>query len=249
MIIKTLSLVIPAYKKEKTIVKDVNRIISVLSKLPYDFEIIIVVDGCSATARAVKLIKNKKVKISSYEKNHGKGYAVKHGIKQAKGDVIGFIDAGSDIDPKEISIALDLMVWNNADIIVGSKLHPESRVNYPPARRVLSWGYRSLTHLIFGFNVRDTQVGFKLYKKKVAKDIFPRLLVKKFAFDIEILAVAYSLGYKRIYEAPVKLDFTGVSTISSANFWKVIFWMLWDTAAVFYRLRILHYYDRKTVKA
>jgi len=67
--------------------------------------------------------------------------------------------------------------------------------------------------------------------------------VKQFAFDIEILAVAYYFGYKRIYEAPVELDFTGVSSITSANFWRVIAGMLGDTLAVFYRLRILKYYD------
>ena len=149
-----------------------------------------------------------------------------------------------DIDPSEISLMLDLMDWNNADIILASKLHPESKVNYPMSRKILSWGYRTITHLLFGFSVKDTQAGFKIYKKKVAKEVFSRIVVKNFAFDVEVLTVAYKLGYKRIYEAPIKLDFSGVSSITSTNFWKVIFQMLWDTAAVFYRLKILHYYDK-----
>lgn len=244
MTIKSLSLVIPAYKQEKTIVKDIEGIEKVLKKLSYNYEIIVVVDGCSKTYKSALKIKSSKVKVFTYENNQGKGYAVKYGVAKTKGDVVGFLDAGSDIDPSEISIALDLMDWNNADIIVGSKLHPESKVKYPITRKILSWGYRSLTRLLFGFNIRDTQVGFKIYKKKVAKDIFPKLLVKKFAFDIEILAVAYSMSYTKIYEAPVKLEFKGASSITSYNFWKVIFWMLWDTFAVFYRLKILKYYNK-----
>jgi hypothetical protein len=79
----------------------------------------------------------------------------------------------------------------------------------------------------------------------VAKDVFAKIIVKRFAFDIEVLAVAYKLGYTKIYEAPIKLNFNRASSITSAGFWKVIFWMLWDTAAVFYRLKIIHYYDKK----
>ena len=100
-----------------------------------------------------------------------------------------------------------------------------------------------LTRLLFGLNVRDTQVGLKLYRRVVLEDVLPRLLVKRFAFDIEILAVAWRLGYKRIYEAPVELEFSAASTITSRSFWTIIYRMLWDTLAVFYRLKIVHYYD------
>ena len=83
----------------------------------------------------------------------------------------------------------------------------------------------------------------KIFKSEVINDILPRLLVKAYAFDIEMLAVANHLGYKRIYEAPVELDFKGVSTKSSKGFWKTIFFMLRDTLAVFYRLKIQGYYN------
>ena len=73
--------------------------------------------------------------------------------------------------------------------------------------------------------------------------MLPRLLVKNYAFDIELLAVAYYLGYKRIYEAPIELDFTGVTSLTTKGFWQTIFLMLWDTVAVFYRLKLLRYYD------
>jgi glycosyltransferase involved in cell wall biosynthesis len=241
-----LSLVVPAYRQEKTIVKDLQNLDKVLSSLSLDHEIIVVIDGeVDKTLQRTRTVKKSNVKVFSYKKNIGKGFAIKYGVEHAKGDIIGFIDSGMDLDPTEISIMLDIMEWNKADIVVGSKLHPESKVNYPLTRKILSWGYRTLTHLVFGFSVKDTQVGLKLFKRNVAKDVFSKIIVKRFAFDIEVLAVAYKLGYKTIVEAPIKLNFKGASSITSSSFWRVIFWMLWDTATVFYRLRILRYYDRK----
>lgn len=243
--IKSLSLIVPTYKQEKTIARNIENLNNVLSSLPYEYEIIVVADGLlDKTFDNAKELESKSIKVLGYDKNLGKGYAVKFGMLQGKGDVIGFIDAGMDIDPASISLLLDLMMFHNADIVIGSKLHPESKVKYPFGRKILSWGYRTLTHLIFGLDVRDTQVGLKFFKKRLVKDVFPKLLVKKFAFDIEILAVSKSRGYGRIYEGPIKLDFTGVSNITSTNFWRIILHMLWDTLAVFYRLKILHYYDK-----
>ena len=246
--IKLLSLIVPAYKQEKTIIKDIVRLDRVLSVLPFNHEILVVVDGFEdKTYEKVKSQKSKvkSLRVFGYEKNKGKGFALKYGVEKAGGDVIGFIDAGMDLEPSEIPIMLDIMDWNKADIVVGSKLHPESKVNYPLSRKILSWGYRTLTRILFGFKVKDTQVGLKFFKKRVAKEVFSKIIVKKFAFDIEVLAVSYKLGYTKIYEAPTKLNFRGQSSITSSNFWKIIFWMLWDTAAVFYRLKILRYYDKK----
>jgi len=248
MNIKLLSLIVPAYKQEKTIIKDVKNINKILSSLSFPHELIVVVDGfLDETYERIKNQESriKNLRVLGYEENRGKGFAIKYGVEEAKGDIIGFIDAGMDLDPAEISIMLDIMDWNNADVVLGSKLHPESKVNYPYQRKILSWGYRTLTHLLFGFKVKDTQVGLKIFKRKVAKDVFSKIVVKKFAFDIEVLAVAYKLGYRKIYEAPIKLNFKGAGSIASSNFWRIIFWMLWDTLAVFYRLKILHYYDKK----
>lgn len=246
MVIKSISLVIPAYRQEDTIVKDIESIDEVLSKLPYKYEILVVVDGfIDNTYKKAKELENGRIKVLGYEKNRGKGSAVKYGMLKGSGDVVGFLDAGMDINPVTITLLLNLMIFHNADIVIGSKLHPESEVKYPLFRKILSWGYRNLTHLLFGFNVRDTQVGLKFFKNKVAKDVFSRIIVKAFAFDVEVLTVANKLGYKKIYEGPIELDFRkNSSSITSGSFWKIIFLMLWDTAAVFYRLNIIHYYDR-----
>lgn len=247
--IKSISIILPAYKQERTITEDIKNLENFLSGLTISYEIIVVVDGLEDnTYKNAKKISNKNIKVFYFKNNCGKGYAVKFGMAKAKGDAIGFIDAGMDLEVNGIGLLLDYMLLQDADIIIGSKLHPDSVVKYPMQRKVLSWGYRTLTKVLFGFSVRDTQVGLKLFRKKVAKDVFPRLVVKRFAFDVEMLAVSYAIGYKRIYEAPIKLKFNWGSTIAnitSGSFWRVIFSMLWDTVAVFYRLKILHYYERQ----
>ncbi len=241
--IRRISLIIPAYKQEKTIVSNVKKLVTVMKELKYAFEIIIVVDGrLDKTYERIKEHQSSRIRVYQYKDNQGKGYAVKFGAAKARGDVIGFLDAGLDIDPTGVSMLLNHMIWYDADVIVGSKMHPASQVDYPFYRKMFSWGYRTFTHLLFGLRVKDTQAGIKFYKKKVVEDVFPRLLVKNFAFDIEILALAYALGYKRIYEAPIRLQFTGVSSITSRSLWKIISLMIIDTIAIFYRVRIIKYY-------
>lgn len=243
MAVAFLSLIVPAYKQEKTIVKDLKNLDLSLSSLRIKYEIIVVVDGyVDKTYQKIKKLPMENLKVLGYEKNKGKGFAIKLGVEKAKGDIIGFIDAGMDLDPKEISMMLNIMEWNRAHIVIGSKLHPDSQVAYPTSRKILSWGYRMIIKSLFKLNVKDTQVGLKIFKKRVAKRVFPKIIVKAFAFDVEVLAVAQKLGFDKIYEAPIKLRFRP-GGITSTNFWKVSLWTLWDTLAVFYRLKIRSYYD------
>lgn len=145
-----------------------------------------------------------------------------------------------DISPKGIMMLLAHMNWYDADIIIGSKKHPVSRVNYPFLRKILSWGYHLGVNILFGLSISDTQSGIKIFKRNVIEKILPRLLVKNYAMDIEMLSVAKYLGFSRIYEAPIEVKF---NKKTSAIKLTTCFWMAWDTAAVFYRLKILHYYN------
>ena len=191
--ISKISLVIPTYKQEKVIIREIDLLYQVLRQLPYDFEIIVVVDGfVDNTYTLLKKLRRPYLKVIGYEENKGKGYAVRFGMMQGTGDIVGFIDGGMDIHPTSIPMVLNHFLWYNADIVIGSKLHPVSQVNYPIGRKILSWGYRSLIRVMFGLRIRDSQVGLKLFRKRVVDDVLPRLLVKHFAFDIEVLAVAYS---------------------------------------------------------
>lgn len=246
---KLLSVIVPAYKKEKTIKSDLELIDETLTEglsSDYRHEIICVEDGVFGhTKKEVKKIKSKNIRFYSYKNNVGKGFAVRYGMKQARGDLISFLDAGGEISPEGIMMLMAHMEWYDADIIVGSKRHPASKVKYPPLRRVYSAGYHLGSKILFGLPLKDTQSGIKVFKKEVIDKILPRLLVKRYAMDIEMLAVAKYLGFDKMYEAPIEVKFDEfTSTVS----WSVASKMAWDTMAVFYRLKILHYYDDKNKK-
>lgn len=241
-----VSIIIPAYNQEKTIKKDIEMIDKVMSQTRWDYEIIVVNDGSSDnTFSESKKLSKKNILAIGYEKNHGKGYAIRYGMAKSKGDYIVFIDSGMDLDPNGISMILEHMEWYDADIMVGSKRHPVSKVNYPFMRKVYSIVYYLLVKILFGLQVKDTQVGLKVFRRPVLEKVLPRLLIKRFAFDIEILAVSRRLGFKRVFEAPIRLthDFSNTNFSYMILFDKNIRSMLIDTIAVFYRLRILKYYD------
>lgn len=243
---RLLSVIVPAYRQEKTIKKDLLNIDKTLAgglANVYDFEIICVVDGISdKTEKEAKKIKSPKVKVLSYKTNRGKGYAVRYGMRRSRGELVSFLDAGMDISPKGMMMLMAHMDWYNADVIVGSKRHPVSQVNYPLFRHLLSIGYHLGIKLLFGLPLTDTQSGIKIFKREVVEKILPRLLVKRYAMDIEMLAVARHLGFTRIYEAPIEVKF---DKRTSRIDWRTIFKMAWDTLAVFYRLKILGYYDKQ----
>ena len=91
--------------------------------------------------------------------------------------------------------------------------------------------------------MRDTQTGLKLFRRDVLRESMPLLAIKKFAFDLELLVVARYLGYQKVCEAPIALEYQFETTVNLSAAWRV----LWDTAAIFYRLRILRYYERRRV--
>lgn len=252
MEIKLLSVIVPVYKAEKTIKKDLQIIYQTLKSTPYEFEIIAVIDGTiDKSFSEAKKFKKNEIQVLGYKTNKGKGQAVRYGMSKAKGDVIMFIDAGNEINPQGIIMLLEHMKWYDADIIVGSKSHPASKVNYPLSRRIFSKGYYYFVKSLFGLRLRDTQTGLKAYKKPVLEKVLDKLVVKRFAFDIEILAVAHMLGYKKIYDAPVQVNMDFSKTTIAGLFTNNGIWnFVKDTLAIWYRMKILGYYNdgRKRVK-
>jgi len=128
----------------------------------------------------------------------------------------------------------------NADFVIGSKMHPNSKVNYPLLRKIISIGYYCIIRILFNLPCHDTQTGLKLFKRKVMEDVFPRILVKQFAFDLEVLVNACHLGFK-LAEAPIILESKRDYGRIGAN---SIFITFMDTMAIWYRMYILKYYDR-----
>lgn len=247
-----LSVVVPAFRQSKTIRRDLQRIERVLRQIRYDYEIICVVDGrADKTFENAKKLKSPKIRVIGYKENKGKGHAVRFGMARAGGNLVAFIDSGMEIDPNGISMILEHMEWYDADIIIGSKRHPASKVNYPTNRRIMSRLYQLFVRVFTGLNVRDTQAGLKIFRRAVLETVLPRLLVKRYAFDLEILIVAHKLGFKRIFEAPVKLNYNFsdlTHAVDLKNFFNPngLWCSLKDTLAIIYRAEILRYYTGRS---
>jgi len=236
-----LSVIIPIFN-EPRICRNLKIIERELDKSFPNYEIICVDDGSrDKTLAHLNGAKTNKVKVLSYPHNVGKGFALSYGFCHSDGDLVAFIDSDLELHPKQIRIFSDLLDLSGADIVIGSKRHPLSKVKYPWNRRFYSWNYQLMVHLLFGLNVTDTQVGIKLFKRKVLEKVLPKLVVKKWAFDLELLIVACKFGFTKIIEAPIKLN--GRFSGSKIDLWAVknIFQ---DTLAIFYRNYILKYYDR-----
>jgi glycosyltransferase involved in cell wall biosynthesis len=236
--------VVPVYNQAGTIVENVRTIRRrVEEQLGGPLELIVVSDGSIDRSEELLLEEASDVaRIIHYDRNLGKGFAVKAGVLAAAGQYISYVDSDLDLDPAAIPEFVETARRDGLDFVIGSKRHPNSIVHYPASRRISSWLYQQLVRLLFRLDVRDTQVGLKVFRRGVAEEVMPLLLVKQYAFDLELLAVARSLGFHRIREMPITLRyrFTGSGVRSIA-----VLLALVDTAAIFYRLRILRYYERR----
>jgi glycosyltransferase involved in cell wall biosynthesis len=237
-----LSVIVPAYREGKRIYGNVNRLLGELDKIGTTYEVVVVSDGnIDSTASEARRIESPAVKVFEYPMNVGKGFALSLGVGQSSGSLVTFIDADMELDPANIKTFIETMRDSNCDAVIGSKRHPESRVSYPAFRRFQSWMYQMLVRVLFNLNVRDTQTGLKLFRRQVLAEALPLLAIKRFAFDLELLVVARFLGYKRVCEAPISLDFQFESTVGLMSAWRV----LWDTAAIYYRLHIKRHYQAR----
>jgi glycosyltransferase involved in cell wall biosynthesis len=201
------------------------------------FEVIAVSDGSTDGSEAL-LVDREYVQVLQLPKNEGKGAALRLGLTQGRGRYLGFIDGDGDIPAGQLKDFIAAIRDAKPDIVLGSKLHPDSEVVYPLLRHLYSFAYQQLNRVLFGLSVRDTQTGVKLIRRDVLAAVLPRMLEKRFAFDLELLVVARRVGYRRFVELPVQIRERFSSTISP----KTVSRMLVDTAAIFYRLKVLRYY-------
>jgi glycosyltransferase involved in cell wall biosynthesis len=238
-----LSVIIPAYNEGNHIYDNLLRINSELNHFCKDYEIIFVDDGsndstASEAKQAAEVIDN--IEIITYTKNGGKGHAIKEGFKKSSKDLITFLDADLDIPPQQIKPLLEKINETNADVVIQSKRHKDSVVNgFPIKRQYLSKSYNLIVKQMFHLPVSDTQVGIKLFKRKVLEMIMPKLLVKRYASDVEQLLLAYKYGFK-IAECPVRINYNQAGDCMAM---KDVFNIGWDTAAIYYRAHVLKYYD------
>ncbi|WP_052400188.1 glycosyltransferase [Geoglobus acetivorans] len=236
-----ISAILPAYNEEDIIENVLHETARTLNWITSRWEILVVDDGSiDSTPEIVKKFAktDNRVKILSYGKNMGKGFALRYGFQHSRGDLVIFMDADLELHPRKIIEFIEIMREEGADIVVGSKRHPKSKVAYPLKRKILSNVYFLLVKILFDLDVKDTQTGLKLFKRDVLADVIPRILVKRYAFDVELLANSVRRGYK-IVEAPVELNFRHNSHVNWKEVWKILV----DTMAIAYRMHIKRYYD------
>lgn len=243
-----ISLIIPAHNEGNIIHRMVVEAVQVLDELDRDYEIIIVDDGSTddtpgEIARVTSEFEN--IKAVTLTENQGKGNALRRGFEACKYGLVLFLDADLDLHPSNIRFLLAEMEKTGADIIIGSKRHPDSRLNYPWHRRLYSSIYYLLVLILFRLPIKDTQTGVKVFRREVLTRSFPRLVCKRYTLDLELLAVTHSMGYS-VSEAPIELTFQReFGRIKLADVRNIIV----DTLAIFYRLYILRYYESPLLPA
>ena len=235
-----VTIVVPYYNPGPRLRTTVEHMVRVLDSSEMTFEIIAVSDGSTDGSHfTLEGFSESVVRRVELDRNVGKGHALRAGLGMGRGRYLGFIDADGDISPELLAPFVSIMQTDRPDIIIGSKRHPESSVHYPPLRRLYSWGYQQLIHLLFRLDVKDTQVGIKLVDRAVISDVLPLLRESRFALDLELLVLARRLGYVRIVEAPVRIEERFGSTISLTAVWL----LLVDTLALFVRFSVRKEYD------
>ncbi len=234
-----ISVIMPAYMEEDGIEDALLECENLLAGFEAPYEIIVVDDGSDdkTSVRACDYV-SRHVKVIRCRENLGKGGAIREGFKHVTGELVIFMDADTDLQAAQVESFLYHLSMEDADVVVGSKVHPLSQGDYPVFRRFLLCGYRCLNKALFNLDVCDTGVGQKLFKREVLDDVMGSVPVKGHAFDLELLVNAHLRGYK-VVEAPVKMnyDFPG-SPVDSLAILNVFV----DVCAVFYRMRVLKCY-------
>jgi len=147
------------------------------------------------------------------------------------------VDSDLEIDAKQIESYVDAL--KHGDIAIASKWHTESVVDIPLMRKILGHGFNVFVRLMTGLKLKDTQTGLKAMRKEAFEQIFPRLAVKRYAFDVELLTVAKIYGLK-VVEMPVNI--TMKASFSLREVWK----MFIDLLGIAYRLKVLRRYRTAT---
>lgn len=239
-----VSVIMPAHNEGHHIFDNVRETQKVFDESECDYEIIVVNDGSSDNtgAEAKRSAEGfRHIKVIDRDRNSGKGNALRRGFYHATGDVVVLLDADLDLHPKQLHTLFAIMKCEQADVVVGSKRHPESKLNYPMRRKIVSKIYYYILWILFGLPLNDTQTGLKLYKHEVLRKVIKRVLCKRYAFDVELLANVHHLGYK-IVEAPIVLEYRRTvrwGRIGLSDLWHSGI----DTLAIWIRMFILRTYD------
>ena len=205
-----VSLVIPMYN-ESSIINDTLKTVSDYMESAFsDYEVLFSddgsKDGCRAAVEAFHKEHNERISAVGYEQNQGKGAAIRHGVMNARGDIIIFTDCDLAYGLDVIKNAVEIFGNTpDADIVIGSRnLTDDGYEGYTFIRKLASKTYIKCLAIAAGFKLSDSQCGFKCFRREAAHSIFSTCEVNGFAFDFEALIKANNMGLK-IAEMPVKI--------------------------------------------
>lgn len=201
-----LSVVIPTFNEEKTIITTLNSIFSYLKKQNYSFEVIVVND-CSRDYTRDLVIEFQKsfdnLILIDNERNEGKGFSVRRGMLEAQGELAVFMDADNSTKIEEIAKALPFFEKNETEVVIASRRLKDSRITKSQSffRKLSGEFFRIYTKVLFDFSYDDTQAGFKVFNCK-GREVFKYQTITRWSFDVELLWLAKKMGF-RVKEIPI----------------------------------------------
>jgi dolichyl-phosphate beta-glucosyltransferase len=203
----THSIVVPAYNEAKRLEATLDLVLGYVAAQKWNAEVLVVNDGSKDATRDIVLRRaahNPALRLVENPGNRGKGYSVRHGVMEARGEFILFTDAdlASPIEEGEKLLAA---LAAGADMAIGSRWLDTSLQTRPQPlyRRVLGRVFNLALRLVLGMNYKDTQCGFKAFRRGAAAAVFPLQIIERWGFDPEILFLARRLGF-RVDEVAVK---------------------------------------------
>jgi dolichyl-phosphate beta-glucosyltransferase len=230
-----LSLIIPAFNEEARLVQTLDAVCGYLQSQSYTWEIVVVDDGSTdCTSQFVERAGSvePRIRLLHYPKNRGKGYAVQYGMLHTTGTYRLFMDADNSTSIDHVAQFLPLLE-HGTDVVIGSRAVPEAQVVVHQSRWKEWLGKLGNRWIRFWAvpGIKDTQAGFKIFAAEAAESIFPSLTISGWAFDVEVLAIARSRGYK-IAEMPVRW----VNDAQSKVTWRAYLQVLKDVVKIRFNL-------------
>ncbi len=233
---KKISILLPYYNESSIIVQNTKTILQKTTEWGLDVEIVVSDDGShddGFSQLSAEFFDHPQVILVRSPRNYGKGRALSTAFEKSTGEYILFLDCDLELPIEHLPYFL--LKIQDSDVVIGSKEDPLSQLDYPLIRRIFSKGYYTITKILFNLSVQDTQTGVKLFKREVLEKTLPYLLVKRFAFDIELLALINHYHY-RIVSHPIVLQYTRDTQVGRMSL-DTILHMFKDTFAVFWRLK------------
>jgi dolichyl-phosphate beta-glucosyltransferase len=217
----TLSVVVPAYNEARRLEQTIEKLCRYLLRSPFRaHEVVIVDDGSSDSTVAIAERLSEEypsIRVIRQPENRGKGWATREGVLASRGDYILCTDADLATPIEDVHKLIEPLEEEELDVAIGSRKHPDSIITPQPLpRRILGRAGNILTRTVLGLQFRDTQCGFKLYRKSAARALFQKLSMPRFSFDFEILYRAKQLGL-RVGEIGVEWHDKPFSTVRAKD--------------------------------